>query len=270
MMLNYWVIQFVPDPLRGEGRNVAIITHDGERASLRALGLDRNGRVDLGPFTTLAGKHAPSAWVYGEWVRWFEDLSLYEGKSVERLNAILNDVATQGLYFTALPAGTVDTPKSASLEQVTSWLFKRLVGKVKRPLSRIFDSEVEEAITRSKIALRTEFMRDVEVEILAESDAPPTLLRFAFLLDERPRIGFKVVRPHAGITSYGRQVNDAIYTFDKAVTAGFLERSRCLVFTKKPSGGRVPLIEMLSRSAVVVDVSFPDAWKTIRAAIGSH
>lgn len=270
MMLQYWVIQFVPDPLRGEGRNVALITHDGERARLCALGLDRNGRVDLGPFETLAGKHAPSAWVYGEWVRWLQDLALHEGQSVERLDAVLNDVAAQGLHFTAQPAGTVDAPKPSSPDQAMNWLFRRLVGEVRRPRSRIFDAQVEDALVRSKIALRTEFMRDVEVEILTEADALPVLLTFPFLLNETPRIGFKVVRPHGGLTSYQREVNDTLSTFEKAVTFGFLERSRCLVFTKKPSVERVPLVEMLSRSAVVVDVSLPDAWKTIRAAFVSH
>lgn len=270
MMLQYWVIQFVPDPLRGEGRNVALVTHDGQYASLRALGLDRNGRFDLGPFTTLAGTHAPSAWVYGEWVRWLQDLTLHEGQSMERLDAILNDVAARGLHFSALPAGTVEAPKTADPERATSWLFRRLIRKVRRPSVRTFDAEVEDALTRSKLALRADFMRDVEVEILTKSDAPPMVLRFAFLLEERPRIGFKVVRPHAGTASYGRQINDAVYTFEEAVTCGFLERSHCFVLTKKPSEGRRPLIEVLSRSATVVDVGLPDAWRTIHAVTAPH
>ena len=271
MRLQYWVIQFVSDPLRGEGRNVAVIAHDGRQAHLRALGLRRNGQVDLSYFEALANRHAPKAWVYGEWVRWFQDLAIHEGQSVERLDAILNEMIANGIHFTALTAGTTDVPKPASPEHAMNWLFERLVGRVRRSPSRTFDMQIEDALARSKIALQTDFMRDIEVEILAEPDAPPVVLTFPFLLNATPRIGFKVVRPYAGVISYKRQVSDAVSTFDKAVVSGFLERPRCLVLTKKPSGGpKAPLMEMLSRSAVVVDIDLPDAWRVIHATLALH
>lgn len=255
MKLRYRPIQFVADPLREEGRNVAVLGHDGRRVHLRALGLGRDGTVELGYFRAVAGERREEAWVYGEWIAWFRHLAAHEGQQQERLDVLLDALDGRGSPIVARDGGVVDDRENRAPEAVMDDLFKRLVGRPRRPCAHAFDDRVEALLQRTELAFREDFVRDVEVEFAAREGKDPLIVTFPFLLVGEPRAGFKVVRVHSPQKAFVRQVNDALFTFERCAAHGFLRRERCVVLTEPATPAKAVPMRALSAAAHVVDVT---------------
>jgi hypothetical protein len=79
MSLNFHIIQYVDDPMTGEGKNIAIVAHDGRRGYLRMLGMEKY-HLQTGFFSAISSRAHASAWVYREWAEWFQRLVSEEAK----------------------------------------------------------------------------------------------------------------------------------------------------------------------------------------------
>lgn len=267
MNLEYHLIQYVADPLRGESRNIGVIARSPDKRGFRAIGVDREGNIDFGYFDAIAGGAAgASCWVYGEWVNWFRDLSNTETSSPEEFQSALASLES-GSRITAVPGGILEMPDGGPIDDALDYLFGRLVGNPPRKKKMNFNEALERSLAESGITSRRDFMRDAEVTFLVPG-GPPLAVQMFCLLESKPRTVFKVVRFKAGRTSLIRQVNDAVFSFEKVVEHGFADKEHCVVLTEKPTAAAEFHVERLAGLATLVDVTLPTAPGMIRSLVG--
>lgn len=278
MIVRYRLIQFREDPLRAEGRNVAVIAWTDERIHLRALGVNPFGRTDPATFERLLPQALrSSAWVYAEWAeRWADIARRCEGNA-ERLHAELDGIEEiSGAHWVAIEGGEVDLEPPASsrptwmdttvdpalsvVHSAADALYERLVaGGMAGGLPVAFLDAVEDVLTISEIHYSGDFRRDETVAIGNDGETE-TILFFPYLVDGPMRSGLKLVcfngpSWEAAVAA----VNDAILTFDLAVAAGFMERNRCVALVDRAGGDHGLLVARLAQSAMVIDITAPGA-----------
>jgi hypothetical protein len=256
MNLQYRLIQYVPDMLRQEGRNIAIIAYDGQRAYFKAIGLMDDGTVDLDYYKTIAPHISEDVWAFGEWINWFQDLIALEGHNPEKLNASLNKLEKTGINIIARQGGEVIESDEEEVSFTIQKLYDELVTTPPKPRIESFIERAEQAVILSKITELKGFERDVEVELRYQNSVTPLFLEFPFLLNAEPRTGFKLVQlRHRQIHYVTQQVHDAIYTFQNAVDLDFLKRDRCVVLCDRPTREKERYIAQLSPIAHLIDIS---------------
>lgn len=278
MMVHYRLIQFREDPLRAEGRNVAVIVWTRDRAHLRALGVDPFGRIDPAGFERLLPQALrSSAWVYAEWVeRWTDIARRCEGDA-ERLLAEFERIEeVSGAHWVATEGGEVDVepptpptrliwtdavdPSLSAVRNAADALYKRLIaGGVAGGLSMAFLDAVDTVLSISETRFREGFTRDETIAVGSAEEAE-TFLFFPYLVDGSERTGIKLVcfgGPSWEATVAA--VNDSVLTFDLAVAAGFLPRNRCVALVDRTTSDQQGLAARLARSATLIDVTVPDA-----------
>lgn len=286
MILRYRLIQFRDDPLRGEGRNVAVVAWGAGRAHLRALGLNPFGRVDPTPFERLLPDATrPSAWVYTEWIERWSDMVRRLESSPEALAADLDRMdEISGGHLVATEEGEIELEAPAATElgraegrsasdvatvlRGAALLYERLVaGGMAGGLPVSFLDAIDAALSTSEIRFLDGFRRDETIAI-AKGTEEETILFFPYLLEGGIKAGIKPVcidgLPWDGAVA---AVNDAILTFDLAVAAGLFERDRCIALVDVDGAGHGPLAARLARSAQLLQVTAPDAPSRLRQLV---
>jgi hypothetical protein len=269
MSLQYRLIQYVPDMLRQEGRNIALIAYDGQRSYFKAIGLMDDGTIELDYYKTIAPHIASDVWAFGEWINWFQDLIALEGSDIKKLNATLDMLETTGINIIARQGGEVIETEEEEAGSIIQKLYNDLITTPK-PRIQGFNERVEQAITLSKIKERKGFESNIEVEVRYQVTSPPVFLEFPFLLNAQPRTGFKLVQFRNREIHYIReQVHDVIYTFQKAIELDFLKKDRCVVLCDRPTRAKERYIAELSPFAHLIDVSgnLEEAGKQIQDVV---
>lgn len=255
MTIEYHIIQYIDDPLRGEGRNIGVVARRDYEAGFRFIGLDGLGRVDLGCFSALSGRAGRDAWVFAEWIDWFRSLSSKEKWYPEAFDEAIAELESSGGgRIMAMKGGVLEGAEEGYLDAALDYLFGRLVGKLAKPRKHSFGERLDQILQESEICFRPDFIRDAEVEFQPGEGKPPETVRLFCLLESKPRTVFKVVRFRTGGESLVRQVNDAIYTFGKVVEHGFAEKSRCVILTEAIPAGGTSHARRLSEAGFLIDI----------------
>lgn len=254
MSLHFHVIQYLDDPLTGEGKNIAVLAHDGRRAYLRMLGLE-DYRLRTGFFSAISPKAHASAWVYREWAEWFQRLVNGGGGDQSAFESELARLE-QGRHLISTGEGILEIGPEDKPEEAMDYLFGRLVQVPKRSPALAFEDLLDELLSQSEIIFREDFHTDVEVELTPESGVPSVFLEFSYFLSEPRPAGFRTLlfegRPSKSVE---KNVTAIASTFERATSIGFLNRNRCVVLCDKLGDEQQPYIERLSELAHVLDVS---------------
>lgn len=277
MIVRYRLIQFRDDPLRAEGRNVAVVAWTEDRTHLRALGVNPFGRIDPAAFERLLPQALrSSAWIYAEWVERWTDIARRGEGDVERLLSELERIEeVSGAHWVAIEGGEVDVeppapprpirtdsadPGLSAVRSAADALYGRLVaGGMAGGLPVAFLDAVDAVLSISETRFHEGFVRDETVAI-GKDEEMETLLFFPYLVDGPERAGIKLAcfdgpSWEAAVAA----VNDAVLSFDLAVAAGFLRRDRCIALVDRAFGDQQGLALRLGRSATLIDVTAPGA-----------
>ena len=264
MNLEYRLIQFVPEPLRNEGRNIAIMAHDGKQAHFRAIGVDASGEIDLESFKTMSGKARDNAWVYREWVGWFQDLRDNEGRDRAELFAILDALEFSNPNFVVRGKGELTDVTPYRFNDALDRLFEELVGHPTKPKQRDFREQINQVLADSFVTRERGFEVDVQVEVSVKGKSRPLMLDFPYLLNGEKRFGFKTVKMrNTTEANLIAQVNDAYFTFERALDLGFLKEGQCIALSERPTDDRQRFAKKLASIAHFVDVSSTDAARYV-------
>ncbi len=250
MMLPCRTVQFVANPARMEGRNVAVFAASADGlVQVRALGDGEHG-FDPMMLRKLPGFSDDAAWVFREWHGWFHDLA--QSASWPSINTELDRLELRGVSVIATPEQVFNT-RSDQPAQAVEEVAELLLGKPRRARDRSFDEKVDAVLMQSEVRFRPDFIEDAQIDL--ESSAGQTLtLRFPYFIDAATRTGIMVVRPDRKGMVLSRSASHAIYTFDKAVQAGVLDRKHCVCLTGTLRD-RQAVAADLARSCVLLDVS---------------
>lgn len=288
MIARFRLIQFREDPLRGEGRNVAVIAWTGGRAHLRALGVNPFGSVNPTRFERLLPEAArSSSWVYAEWVeRWADAVQRLEGNPEALLVDLDQMEAASAGYFVAMEEGEIeiDQPQPAeprspdfsdigltAARRAADLLYERLVaGGTAGGFPIPFLEAVESALSISEIRALRGFQLEESFAIGKDAE-PETVLFFPYLVEGQTRTAFKVVCFNGPLWErVVAAVNDAVLTFDMAVESGWAERDRCIALVDTPGPSHQLLAARLARSSVLIDVTAPQAASRIRQLMANE
>lgn len=284
MIVRYRLIQFRDDPLRGEGRNIAVVAWTGSRAHIRAIGVDPFGNVEFSAFARLLpDAMRAGAWVYAEWVeRWTDLIRRCEG-SDEALTAELERMEEiSGATFVAAEGGEVDlaVPSSPRLSGIgadpdlmaaraaADRLYDRLVaGGMVGGLPVPFLDAVDAVLSMSEVRFQERFQRD-ETFAIGADETVEAFVFFPYFLDGPNSVGAKLVcfngPPWDAVVA---SVNDAIFTFDTAVSSGLLERRHCLALVDDVRSVQPALVARLAQAATLIDVTASDAAFQLSALV---
>jgi len=283
MIVRYRLIQFRDDPLRGEGRNVAVAAWGGGRAALRALGLKPPGMVDPSCFERLLPEAIrSSSWVYAEWVERWSDMLRRHERNPETLAAELDRMdEVSGGYLVAVEEGEIEfgavprprgiealiDPSLAAVREAAGVLYGRLVaGGMAGGVPIPFLEAIDAALTISEIGAIGDLRRDETIAVASGAEEE-TILFFPYLLEKPVRAGFKLVCFTGSWESAVMAVNDTVLTFDLTATAGIVEHRRCIALTDTAGPDHAPLTARLARSGSLVDVTAPDAPSRLRQLV---
>jgi hypothetical protein len=254
MSLHFHVIQYLDDPLIGEGKNIAVVAHDGRRAHLRMLGVE-DYRLRTGFFSAISPKAHASAWVYREWVEWFRQLVNDYGRDHGTFVSELVRLE-QGRHLITTGEGVLEMGPKDSAEEAMDYLFSRLVQVPKRSPALAFEDRLEEVFSQAEIMFRADFQSGVGVELAPVSGGPSVFLEFSYFLSEPRPVGFRTLlfegRPSKSIK---KSVTAIASTFERANSIGFLKPNRCVVLCDKFGDEWQPYIKRLSELAHVLDAS---------------
>lgn len=274
MILNYYLIQYVEDPFKNEGKNIGVLAYNDDNAYFKALGVDADGAVDSGDFECLSAYARSNAWVYREWGNWFRELTRIErrrvdGQPFDALELVLEDLEHNGHNIVTRRGGCVEVSKDEDPSKVINEIFEALVSKPAKPKMSVFDAGLRKTMEQSEVISRPDYEEDVEVAFDAFNDKPPVTVRFPFLLANKPRTVFKIVRFKTNSASFMREVNDALFTFEKSIERGFALKDRCIIFTEPAPRDKTIYRDQLARFAHVVDVTSSQAAAVVRSIVAT-
>ncbi len=248
MMLQCRTVQFVHSPARMEGRNIALFAASAQdQVFVRVLGDGENG-FDPSALRTLTAVNDATEWVFREWYGWFHDLA--RASDWEEVTQELDRVNLRGLNFIAMPEQSFDIPAthpSVAVDEVA----ELLMGKHRRTRPDTFEERIQAVLTQSEIRFRDDFIEDAQIEI--ETGGDILALNFPYLVNASTRTGILLVKPNRDGRAPARAVSHAIYTFDKAVQVGLLQREHCVSLVGPMKSGQT-MVSDLARSSVLMDV----------------
>jgi hypothetical protein len=274
--VEYRLIQISLDEGREERKNVAVLAWYGNRSMVRAIGVDQRGRVNLLPFERLLPEwQRETAAHYAVWVQCWQEMVARCGGDAALLDKELQrEAAHCGGQFTASEGGEIyiegseDRSDEAILRQATKELFVEMFSGVEfRGYPLDFLDAVDRALRGAGLTRSPQYTRDETIEV-ARVGRSSSLLFFPFYLarDGAP-VGIKML-PIAGADWETTSVaaNDAILSFDLAVTAGHLRREHCIILSGTPEGHALKMVARLNEAATVIDVFDRDAGRQLKAA----
>ena len=269
MNIRYRLLQFASDPYREEGRNIGLIAYVQDKAYVKALGVDADGQADPAFFRRLLNDFSKQdAWVYREWVNWWQDLVRNEG-SPERINAVLDRSNMRSLFMSATDGGIIETNDNENHRQAVEWLFQRVIRAEDLYYARLRQVVVEAGVERES-GYQEDFF--VEFPGVAQEESPRVRIHLAFLAGREQAVGFKLVRfrdvaPEALVMA----INDAVYSFGLAVQHGYLQRNRCVVLIDTPDElQREHYYNSLVGSGQIIDIFSPGASRDLSQLVKNN
>lgn len=262
MSLTYFTIQYVADPLRGEGRNVAVIGTTEGRGYLRAVGLAGGDEIDLAEFRAASGQSVEESATVPDWIEYFRCVATDDARSPEVLKQILGRLSAADSAFVMGGAGETEIGRVEGPERAMDRIFERVVGHP--PVERVdrFPDRLERLLHRAELRSYPDFWPNAEIDLKTASGT--VTLTFDFALVDAPAIGFRVVRWNSNPAKTAADLRAAVAEFEQAWKCRFLSGLRSVILTdrKWPSG---KLSDQLERSRVtVIDVMADDASERLR------
>ncbi len=266
MIVEYRLLQYREHPERQEGRNFALLARAGGQTHVRAIGMKRNGFIDLNYYRAIAPRQIQEHWVFGEWLQWLQDLATWDGawnSDSPLVDTLFASIAAQERQIVVTAPRTEEWPGSHDVEVMLDSLEDRLIGTMTKPPEKPFSEWIEDALLTSELVYRKGFFREVEVSFDLPG-AKPFITTFPYAITEEPRIGFKTIAFHGAKKDIQQKVNDALLSFQRAVESGFLAKERCIVFTQSIPKTNKIYAEELEEMAQLVNVTAGDATDRLR------
>jgi len=270
MNCHYSLIQYIDDPICNESKNIGIIAHNSQDASLRLIGVDCN-HIDTSSFENISEKTKGNGWIYREWISWFEDLIVYEGKTLEGLQTLSQEL--DGGNFIIKDGGVITTDPNESLDEVADTLFASLVSlwaMPKKPPAtkrKTFSTQVEELLSNLYISFRDGINKNVTLS-LPQVEGRNISVKVHYLLEDEPRTIFLLIPPTGTLSKIMAQINSAMTTFMQLQRPGYVDRDRCIVLTDRHGRQKSPTYwPLLAHYAHIVSISDPNALIKITSII---
>lgn len=262
MSLTYYTIQYIADPLRGEGRNVAVIGTAGGRGYLRAVGLHGDGEIDVAEFRAASGQSVEESVTVPDWIEYFRCVADDDARSPDWLARELQRLSASGSAFVMGSEGEADIGRIEGPERAMDRVFERVVGNP--PADRIdrFPERLERLLHASEVRAYPDLWENAEIELKTSSG--PVKLGFDFALVNAPAVGFRIVRWDASAATTGKTLRAALTEFRRAWECRFLSGLRSVVLTDRtwPNG---KLADQLAQARVtVINVMADDALDRLR------
>ncbi|MCE5360490.1 MAG: hypothetical protein JJ714_05790 [Acidithiobacillus sp.] len=266
MIVEYRLLQFRELPERQEGRNFALMAKAEGQTHVRAIGLKRNGFIDLNYYRAIAPHQSQEHWVFGEWLQWLQDFATWsDAWNPEHpiSDQIFDRIALEGRQITATPSRWEDWPDVNDVNILLDSLEERLIGTMTKPPEKPFSEWIDDVFSTSELAYRKGFARGVEVAFEMPG-GKPFVTTFPYAITEEPRMGFKAIAFHGAKKDIQQKVNDALLSFQRAVESGFLVKERCIVLTQTIPKVNKIYAEELEELAQLVNVTAKDAPDLLR------
>lgn len=250
MIMDYYILQYVKDPVRGAGKNIAVLAHSAGKAGFRAIGVAPDGSVDISGFAALLGTRK-YAWAYREWVDWFIATVECEGRNADTFRSAIERLSAADCCIRPGESGSVEL-QDGSFDNALNDLFKK---NVRLPRIDPFPEYTEKVLNDTGLLLRSDFRRQVEIEFFDGKGNSQATVRVPFILEEKPRTVFmQVWSPGNNRQALLKQVAIADSTFRAMVTHGFVDQSHCVLLTG-PLGKNGTVLAPLKSVATIIDVS---------------
>lgn len=265
MNLAYFTVQFVPDPIRAEGRNVAVIGTAGGQGYVRAAGLNAEGRLDMAEIRAVAGLSVTDSMAIPDWIDYFQCVAEHDATTRESLARELATLGTTFGPFVVGAEGTAEIGARETPETVIDRVFDRVVGRPPAELVDRFPERLQWLLRVTELPTLADFHRDPEIEL--NTPAGAVTLRFHMALVGAPAVAFRIVRYRGTDAEIGREVRAALAQFERAWSARFLSAGRSVVLTDRrwPEGR---FAKLLARKRIaVINVFDDDAVQRVRAVL---
>ena len=249
---TYWLLQYAPDPVRQEPKNVGIFLYDGHFAHCRLLGESRGQLDPLGEcpryFCRAFDLNEEEGWIFAEWVNWFKTLAGKDRVSLEQIQTEFDRLNRSGTRFQAtspcVDFDLVDHDADSALDT----LYKSFVTTPTIPAVPPIERDFNDVLHRSELKFMDGFHRNVEVEIGEGSDI--SLVHFDAVLEKPAPLGIMVIQfQRVQEMTMITQVNNALYSFETSRSLGFLAPERCIVLHDKPPAPRAKHLDRLTGHA---------------------
>lgn len=262
MNLDYFAIQYVADPIRGEGRNVAIIGTAEGHGYLRMAGLGRDGEIDLAEFRAATDAAVGDTAAVPDWIEFFRCVAADDAHSPESLAKVLGALTTSESAFVAGAAGGAEFSSVEGPERAMERVFKRVVGIP--PADRIdrFPDRLQRLLQLAELPAYPDYWPNAEIVLKTASGAKT--LAFDFALTRDPAIGFRVVRWASNGANAEADLRAALAEFLRAWECRYLSRLRSVILTDRawPEGPQATLLA--DAMVTVIDVMADDAQDRLR------
>ena len=266
MIVEYRLLQYREHPERQEGRNFALLARAAGQTHVRAIGMKRNGFIDLNYYRAIAPRQIQEHWVFGEWLQWLQDLATWnDAWNPENpiSDKMFDQIAAGGRQIVTTPSRIEDWPGVNDVDVLLDSLEERLIGTMTKPPEKPFSEWIEDVLQQSELMHLKGFARDVEVEF-PRPDGKPFITTFPYAITDEPRVAFKNIAFHGSRRALQQKVNDALLSFQRAVESKFLVPERCIVFTHTIPKLYRPYAEELEELAQLVDVTQSEASQALR------
>jgi hypothetical protein len=267
-LIEYWLIQFVADPIRQERRNIGVVVFGRGEAEFVGIGAD--SKVDIERFRPLAGEAGGDLWVYGEWIGWFTDLCRERGQGILAFRTRLDALETKGLPFVARHGGEIEPRPGETIKKLAQNLYEELVDEPLSGEMTAFEQRVRDIVTASGLRYMSAFEEQVEVEFPAQREFPDQTLPFDYLLDAPPRVALRCLPMHENRDDFAREVEQVVAAFRTVAALEFVAKTRCVVLAEPFLEERTAFRDQLDQVARVLDVNSPLAARKLREIIAGR
>lgn len=270
MLASYRLIQYLPDRMFPAPVTVGIAAWTAGETRLRIIGFDvATNQPQTDVFRRAFDLPPDAEPMLLEWIRWFQDVVGQRGRFDEMGVPLLEHLESKDFPFVASQAGEADI-ETRELDAFADDLFRRAV----LALPQIRHAHLEQAALNCLVAAGLtkaagSLIEDAEIE-LPKTSAGRGLLNFAWFLDQgRDKVGFRLLDFEEIESAVGRQVADALNTFEAARTRELLRRGQCFVLHGPGLDNYAQYAELLGEAATLIDLSNADAAGVLRAALRS-
>lgn len=162
MSLNYRIIQFSDDFIRGEFRNIAVLVDDGNKYELRTVDQELGTRnVETLSMSLLSRSSIEAITTIAQWYHHFHTLADPRRYTCMELHRELDLISESDGQIIAFERGVVENAETKEIYQVANWLSRRLLGD-----STDFEGAVTDFLRRSEV----EFTRGFKWRVMFSTE----------------------------------------------------------------------------------------------------
>lgn len=269
MKIGYRLIQFQRDALFPAPVTIGVIAWTGNDVRLRLLGLNQDGKA-VRPGTLIRAFRLETGvrdTAY-EWLcRFVEVQRQRDGVNLENVISEL-DRFDGASPFICTEEGEVDAD-ATEFQTVVDDLYHRAVLSNDEIRKASIEDQIELLIERSEAFPDKESLTtDAEIELLPKGKLGHGLLSFLWFYDVEPRrVGVKVLDFRQDAVSVGRQVAEAINSFEVAINRKLLEPRGCILFHDESAKEYSQYLRWIQSTATTIDINSDDAATLLKNSI---